>query len=194
MPAKTATIALIALFTFTACSRDEVITYRVPKEESLVMPPELAAESPALATEGAATFTWRAPSHWLDQGPSGMRRGSFQVPGDGDATADLSIIAFPGDAGGMAANINRWRGQVGLASVSPEEVQAGIEHTDTDYMHVDLVTMTGQLGGVPTRIDGAIFNNAGESWFIKFMGPAEIVAAESNNFRAFVKTVAPVNR
>ena len=194
MSARLATIALIALFTLTACSRDEVRSYRVPKEASPKMPGVTAEAAFPAATGTAAAMTWQAPDHWEDQGASGMRRGSFQIPGDGDATADLSIIAFPGDAGGMAANVNRWRGQVGLPSLLPAQIDAEIEHPDTAYLHVDLVTMTGETAGVPTRIDGAIFNYGGESWFIKFMGPAEIVARENDNFRAFVQTVAPAHR
>lgn len=193
MPERLATTALIALFTLTACSRDEVRSYRVPKEASPQMPGATAAAS-APATGTAAALTWQAPNHWVDQGAGGMRRGSFQVPGDGEAMADLSIIAFPGDAGGLAANVNRWRGQVGLPNLPPAQIDAEIEHTDTAYFHVDLVTMTGEAAGVPTRIDGAIFNHGGESWFIKFMGPAQLVAQESANFRAFVQTVAPANR
>lgn len=191
MPARLAILALTVLFTLTACSRDEVRSYRVPKEESPQMP---GATAGGAQTTGGAALTWQAPDNWLDQGASGMRRGSFQVPGENGETADLSIIAFPGDAGGLAANINRWRGQVGLPNLSPAQVDASVEHTDTAYLHTDLVSMTGEAGGVPTRIDGAIFNYAGESWFIKFMGPADLVARENQNFRAFVQTVAPANR
>ena len=46
-----------------------------------------------------------------------MRRGSFTIRGEGNATADLSIVALPGAAGGLVENLNRWRGQVGLASL-----------------------------------------------------------------------------
>lgn len=196
MRALPAIIVLTALFTLSACSRDEVRSYRVPKEESPTMPGATAAAatagSPSAPT--GATLTWQAPAGWLDQGPSGMRRGSFQVPGDAGDVADLSIIAFPGDAGGLAANVNRWRGQVGLPALSPAQVDASVEHTDTAYFHVDLVSMTGEAAGVPTRIDGAIFNYDGQSWFIKFMGPAELVARENQNFRSFVQTVAPTGR
>ncbi len=191
MPARPAIIAIIALVTLTACSPDEVNSYRVPKETSPTMP---GAGGEAPVSTGGGALTWQAPDHWLDQGASGMRRGSFQVPGEGEAVADLSIIAFPGDVGGLAANVNRWRGQVGLPNLSPAQIDAEVEHTDTAFFHVDIVTMTGDAGGIPTRIDGAIFNHAGESWFIKFMGPAELVARENDNFRAFVNTVAPANR
>ena len=50
---------------------------------------------------------------WVVKPPAPMRKATFGVPA-GSAEADLSITAFPGDVGGELANINRWRGQVGL--------------------------------------------------------------------------------
>ena len=86
MPARLAIAALAALFTLTACSRDEVRSYRIPKEASPQMPGAAAAASASPAA-GSAAFTWQAPEGWVDQGPSGMRRGSFQVPGENGETA-----------------------------------------------------------------------------------------------------------
>ncbi len=191
MPKRLAALIPLALLLFTACSRDEVRTYRVPKEAA---PEPMVASSPAAAAETSGELGWNAPDHWEELPASGMRRGTFTLRGEGDATADLSIIAFPGDVGGLAANVNRWRGQVGLPALAPDAVDATIEHADTASFHVDFVSMSGNAAGVPTRIDGAIFSHGGESWFVKLMGPADLVAAESNNFREFVGTIAPANR
>lgn len=59
---------------------------------------------------GVQTVTWTAPSSWTTKPLSAMRKGSFTVHGSDGAEADLSIISFPGDAGGVAENLNRWRG------------------------------------------------------------------------------------
>jgi hypothetical protein len=177
----------VALIVLAGCARDEVRSYRVPKEE----PPRLAMPSEASATASAGALTWQAPDHWQDQGAGGMRKGSFTIGGAGDATADLSIISFPGDAGGLGPNLNRWRGQIGLAPLPPDAVNAAIDHVDTPYFHADFVDFLGEADGQPTRIVGAILEHGGESWFFKLMGPAELVAAETANFRAFVGTVAP---
>ncbi len=42
-----------------------------------------------------------------------MRVASFEVSENGK-TADVSVIPLGGMAGGDLANVNRWRGQVGL--------------------------------------------------------------------------------
>lgn len=187
MPARLAPLFLVFAIIFAGCGRDEVTSYRVPKETSLAVPGLNAPATP----EGGGMLTWNAPDHWNDLGATGMRRGSFAIEGENGQTADLSVIAFPGNVGGLAANVNRWRGQVGLPALTPAEIDASVEHTDTAHFHIDIVTMTGQSNGEPTRIDGAIFSFGTESWFIKLMGPADLVAAENANFRAFVASVAP---
>lgn len=194
MPTRLAALPLLLLLTLSGCNRDEVRTYRVPKEATPAMPGTTAAASaPSSSAASSGSLTWSAPDHWEELPAGGMRRGSFTLHGEGDTTADLSIIAFPGEAGGLAANVNRWRGQVGLPALSPDAVQASIAHADTASFHVDFVSMTGEASGKPSRIDGAIFNFGGESWFVKLIGPSALVAAEAENFRAFVGTIAPAN-
>tara|TARA_B110000305_G_scaffold229155_1_gene279801 strand:- start:2803 stop:3387 length:585 start_codon:yes stop_codon:yes gene_type:complete len=193
MSTRLVALPLLLLLTLTGCSRDEVRSYRVPKEATPAMPRTSAAAAAPTSSAQAGSLTWSAPDHWEELPASGMRRGSFTLSGEGTTTANLSIIAFPGDAGGLAANVNRWRGQVGLPSLSPDAVQASIEHADTASFHVDFVSMTGEASGKATRIDGAIFNFGGESWFVKLIGPADLIATEAENFRAFVGTITPAN-
>ena len=159
----------------------------------------MAALPPAVRNAGgdtdtATALTWTAPDSWEEQTAGGMRRGSFAIMGEDGAKADLSIIAFPGDAGGQAANLNRWRGQIGLPALTAEEAEASVEHIDTPAFHVDVVNYLGESQGVPTRIMGAILHHGGESWFFKFMGPDELVASHSQAFRNFLQTVAPTTR
>ena len=54
-----------------------------------------------------------------------MRRATFLVKGADGQSAEIAVSVFPGDVGGLMANINRWRGQIGLGPVAPDEI-AGI--------------------------------------------------------------------
>ncbi|WP_221030956.1 hypothetical protein [Actomonas aquatica] len=195
MPSRLALIATLGALLLAGCAREEIRTYRVPKEDPMAaVPPAMRTASGATVPTdagAAAQLAWSAPAHWQEQEASGFRRGSFTIPGDGGASADLSIIAFPGDAGGLGANLNRWRGQIGLPELPEADVQATVEHVDTPTFHVDFIDYLGEADGAPTRIVGAILHFGNESWFFKLMGPAELVAAETPNFRAFVDTVAP---
>lgn len=180
----------LAAFMLGGCAREEIRSYRAPKEDPMAtLPP--AMRNTGGDTETAGALTWTAPDNWEEQTAGGMRRGSFAITGENGAKADLSVIAFPGDAGGLAANLNRWRGQIGLPTLTADEVQASIEHIDTPAFHVDFVNYLGVSQGVPTRIAGAILNHGNESWFFKLMGPDELVASQIEAFRNFLQTVAP---
>ncbi|MCC5025234.1 MAG: hypothetical protein J6386_21715 [Candidatus Synoicihabitans palmerolidicus] len=174
----------------TSCAKDEVQAYRVPKE---IADPSLTAPASAgSASSGTSDLVWSAPDHWVEKPGSGMRRSSFTLTDADGATADLSIISFPGDVGGLTANINRWRGQISLPPLSEVDAEATIEHIDTPTFHVDFVDYLGTANDVPTRIVGAILHHGDQSVFFKLMGPASLVEAETANFRAFIQTIAPV--
>jgi len=193
MPSCLFTISLVAALLLTGCQKDEVHAYRVPKE---VPPPSSAVETASTASTGPAAsaqggLTWQAPDHWEELTANGVRRGSFKATNAAGDTADISLIAFPGDVGGLAANLNRWRTQVGLNPLPEAEVQTTIEHQDTPYFHLDFVNYLGESNGLPTRVAGAVTSHGGETWFFKIIGPATIVDAELGAFRAFLQTLAP---
>ena len=55
-----------------------------------------------------------------------LRLSSYQIPVL-DSFADLSVTKFGGDAGGVAANVNRWRKQLGLQPETLEEIQSKVK-------------------------------------------------------------------
>lgn len=140
----------------------------------------------AVPTAGGSDLKWTAPESWAPKAGSAMRKGSYAVKGDG-IEADFAITAFPGDTGGLHANLNRWRGQVGLPNASATELDASIQHLDgLGGMHFDIVDLVGPSG---TRMLGAITSYNGNSWFFKLMGPDALVAGEKQAFIEFLHTV-----
>ena len=49
-----------------------------------------------------------------------MRKASFVVEEADGAKVDISATSFPGESGGLLANINRWRGQLGLHALDAD--------------------------------------------------------------------------
>lgn len=143
--------------------------------------------STAVPTAGGSDLVWSAPATWTPKTGSAMRKGSFSVKHDG-AEADLSITAFPGDTGGLHPNLNRWRGQVGLPTASPAELDAALQHVDGQGLHFEIIDLVG-TGAKPTRLLGAIAYYNGNSWFFKLTGPDSLVAGEKPAFLAFLQTV-----
>lgn len=143
----------------------------------------------ALPTAEGSALVWTAPADWQAK-PAGMiRKGSYNVPGENGAVADLSITAFPGDTGGLFANVNRWRGQIGLPPIAESALDANIERLDANGFNLVIVDATGTNNGQPTRLLGAIVPFQGQTWFFKLVGPAPVVAKQQAAFRTFLTTV-----
>lgn len=143
---------------------------------------------PSSAVAAGNALTWTAPAHWQAKAPGMVRKGSFTVVGEAGANGDLGITAFPGDTGGLHANVNRWRGQIGLAPAGNAEIEAGIEHLDVNGLHIDFVELLGPQG---IRLLGAIVPFNQETWFFKLTGPDALIAKERAAFREFIQTVKP---
>ncbi len=187
----------------TGCRKQEVASYRVPKEAVPTLPGAAAdnqmAGSPAaggagiagtaVATASGNALAWSAPAHWTVKTASAMRKGSYTIKGDG-AEADVSITAFPGDVGGDLANLNRWRGQLQLAPVGQAEFEAATQHLDSNSLHMTVADIVGS-GSPAQRILGAMVPFEGATWFVKVTGPDALLTKEKPAFLAFLATVKP---
>ncbi len=133
---------------------------------------------------------WEPPAHWKAGGPRPMRLASFTVPGADNKEADLSISALGGAAGGLLANINRWRTQqLGLAAATEADLpklSSEVPVTGGSATVVDFAG-DGELKG--TRMLAAIVARNDRTWFFKLTGPEAVVGAEKENFVKFLKSV-----
>lgn len=202
---------ILPLLLLSGCREAKVTSYRVPKESPEPLPPILTGDVPAAPhpTTGAPTagvdpsmantavptaaggdLSWTAPAHWKPKPASAMRKGSYAIVGPEGAEADLSITAFPGNVGGDLANINRWRGQISLPPIAESDLATQSEHIDANGFHITFVDFA-NTANPPQRITGAIVPFGNATWFVKLMGPDNVVAPEREAFLAFLQTLQP---
>lgn len=201
------------LLLLVGCEQPEPTAYRIPKEERPVAadvdahPHAHAAASgvagdsspprtgmtvlPGMA-ESAGAFAapaMAAPPHWQAKPLGQLRRGSWDIPNPNGSAADMSVLVFPGDVGGLEANINRWRQQIGLG---PETV-ADLEEIQVDGRSGTFVRLEGNQpmpgSTVPLATLGWIVAVGEGTWFFKMTGEREHVLAEEPAFREFIDTV-----
>ncbi len=145
-----------------------------------------SGEAPAATNAPApGELAWTAPASWETKPLGAMRKASYTVGGQ----ADFSLIAFPGQAGGDLANINRWRGQVQLPPLTEAQLPAETQSLASGPLTFTLVDFTGQSKAGPTRLVGAILAFGDQSYFFKLMGPDAVVASAKPEFIAFLKSV-----
>lgn len=143
----------------------------------------------AVPTAGGANLAWTAPAHWQSKAGSSMRKGTYVITGDGGATAELAITAFPGDVGGEVANVNRWRGQIQLTPVSGAEVESALQRLSANGLNLAILDIANPGLNPPVRMLGAMVPFSGATWFFKLTGPDALVAKEKPAFVEFIKTV-----
>jgi len=64
---------------------------------------------------------WALPPGWTEEKGSGDRRATLRL-GGAPPRLELSVVKLPGLAGGVLANVNRWRGQMGYPPLAEAEV------------------------------------------------------------------------
>ncbi len=181
---------MAALLLVAGCNNDDskITVYRIPKEA----PPAAPAmpQQAGMNGEAAPAVHWTAPEGWEEQPATGFRKGSFLARGADGKQADISVISFPQQAGGLLANVNRWRDQLKLAPIT-NEAEAGtpMPVAGRDMFFVDLVSAQPLKDGAKTRILGGIFPLNGETWFFKMMGPDQLVEVQRETFQKFLGSV-----
>lgn len=90
--------------------------------------------------------TWNLPEGWTQEAGEEMRFATIKIAAD-DQTLELTVIPLPmPPTDGMLSNINRWRGQLGLAPVD----DAGLAKESTTVQLADstatLVNLVGKSG------------------------------------------------
>jgi len=114
------------------------------------------------------------------------------VKGEGGKTADVGVFPLPGMAGSDLANVNRWRGQVGLAELDEDALAKAAEPVPMAGSQAKLFDMAGQNAGSgeKTRILAAIFRQQDMAWFFKMTGDDALVASQKPAFVEFLKSVS----
>jgi hypothetical protein len=107
-----------------------------------------------------------------------MRVGSYSVEGSDGESLDFSITTFPGDVGGLLANVNRWLEQVGLQKVDKEGLSEYLSPIKLDGKPAQLVVAEND----EQSLYAAMYFGSESSWFIKIMGDSTLAKVEKNNF------------
>jgi hypothetical protein len=101
----------------------------------------------------------------------------------------VNVSQLTGDGGGLAANVNRWRGQLGLAAVDEAEIAKlpTIDATGVKTVVAD-ITGTDARAGKPARLVGVVVPANGATWFYKLMGDPAVVGAQKEALVRFVQS------
>ena len=179
--------AFVAALALVSCNNDKIEVYSIPKKGvTVAMQNGMPGMPPAPVGNPAK---WVKPEGWSEQPLTEMRLGSFKVDGSNATSADVSVTAFPGDAGGLAPNVNRWRGQLQLPPLEEAQLQQTIQRTEVEGVQTYLVDLqTPENAPKPSRILGAVLETPDRTWFVKMTGSPELIESQRQKFLNFVKS------
>lgn len=187
LPLRAAVSILSTTLVLAGGCNDEsggIQSYRVPKE---------TAAPPVRASSPSGPMQWDLPDGWRQlPNPNQMRFATLGA-GDGAAQVETAITRLGGPAGGIEANINRWRGQLGLPSVGADEMDRDvhpIRAAGADGIWIDLIgPAQGDDASAAPRMLAAIFPSDTTTWFIKTVGSRAALEPYRDGFIALCESV-----
>ena len=189
-------VAALAALALAGCSGGEVTHARVPKQEGgpggAGMPMGgmgggmAGGEVPPPPRPTEGVLHWTLPKGWTETDGGGMRFATLKAPAAGKL--DVSVVVLPGPAGGELANVNRWRGQIGLPPMDEAAMAGARKAVKTKAGEVALYDFTSE-GTVKSRLVAGLIVVQGNTWFVKMVGDLDPVVASRRDFIRIVESL-----
>jgi hypothetical protein len=186
-------LALSVLLVCAGCRRAEVTHYQTRKAADTT----LASAAPGPMMGGASSdiapppqpasggLKWTLPNGWTQTAGSGMRYATIKPTVAG---LDVSVVVLAGPAGGELANVNRWRGQLGLQPMD-ENALASTRSSVRAKAGALTVYEFASEGAKKTRMVAALLEADGSTWFVKMLGDDAKVAAARSDFNHLLRSL-----
>ena len=129
-------------------------------------------------------MSFDVPDGWVSGSLKPFRKISWNI-GNDDKKAEFYISSLAAAGSNVEQNVNRWRGQAGLKSLSKEELSNEVEDISVGGESGSLIVISGEK----QSIIGAIVVKGDTGWFFKLVGDPGVVSQEKDNVRAFLKSV-----
>lgn len=129
--------------------------------------------------------SWTIPAGWSQDIGSGMRFATLR-PAAGEP--EIAVSNFPGDVGGLLANVNRWRGQIGLDPVTEDD----LPNETREVMVGEVKAVLADLGGEKPddqKVLALSIPHGGKTWFVKMSGPAKVLDDHEEEFMTFAQSI-----
>lgn len=133
---------------------------------------------------------WDTPENWTNLGPARMVNARYEIS-QNDKKAVVSISNFPGQVGGLEANVNRWRRNAGLGAMPLAEIEKNLKYVESDGNQAILVDLTSKEESQTESIL-AVWDyreKTQTSWFYKLQGDFDVVDSTKEEFFKFIESI-----
>lgn len=152
---------------------------------------------PGSGSPGGSGWAYEAPESWHRGPERPMRIVTFSA--DSEGLSECYVAVLSGAAGGVEANINRWREQMRQPPLTPEEIAAlpviSMLGREAAYVEITgeyaaMAGMGGTAEAVPAQMMlGAVCSLDDSTVFVKMTGPETMMRNEIEHFKAFCSSL-----
>ena len=177
----------VCLVCAAACAREDRAAAEKRAESELARG-ELVAFAPRSATSDVE-LAWDLPDGWRVRVPGPRQAAAFYVQGNPRVRCHLTLLA--GDGGGLAATVDRWRRENGLAPARTEDLErlSVVRFLEREARVVDIEARP-EDGSERTALVGLVASDPSGSAVFELSGPRELVHAERGKFLALARSLA----
>ncbi len=163
-------------------------TTTAPGPEAPPPADEPKGDTPAPEQEPAAAGPWTVPERWVTvPGERPMRLATFEIP-DEAGPIEVAVTQFPGRVGGELANINRWRGQMGLPAAAEAELEDLVDRFEAPGYDAYIARIAGAEAHMLAV--GVYEAAADRTWFVRATAPAGAIDRVEPEMTAFARSIA----
>ncbi len=157
-----------------------------PAASQVQAAPKAAEPPPAqVAVAGEGLSTPAAPSKWKQVAPGAMQTAKFTIE-SAQGKAEVAVSSLSGDGGGVAPNVNRWRGQLGLPPFGDAELKQALQQPPEGAGEGYFVDLKNDAS--KRRMLAAGIKKGGSTWFYKMTGDDGLVESEKKAFLEYIKS------
>ena len=173
---------------FYSCNNEKSVTvYKVKKADSLI----------SKQNNNKFSLSWTTPNNWVEKKATDFRLASYDVNALNGDIVDLSITVFPGDAGGIESNVNRWRRQINLTPLDLNQLmnESLIQSSMLGEFYIfDLYNESNNQAMIAAILPCYYNSNSIiETIFVKMMGSIDTLSDLKYEFELFCKSIHKLN-
>lgn len=191
--------AIAGALILAGCAEDEAQVHEAPEGVETIAEADRAAPDPRPerpTTTGAppeqaeaaapSEQPWTTPESWSESPDVPSMRLATLVIDDESGPVEVAISRFAGDVGGMLANVNRWRGQVGLPPVGQAELDGLLERFESPGFEGALLHIEGERQHM---LVASIYETAADrTWFVRVLEEPEIAERVKDEVFEFARS------
>ncbi len=175
-------LGFIAIVSLSACQKPQPMAYDAEKS------PVSAGSGVSFSSKlNQAKFKYKLPKGWQEVAPGPMRVASFKAPLSNGRTVEVAVTTLSGPAGGLLANVNRWRGQVGLGAIASDQLGTQIKLISDGPNRISFVEILNPTS--QQMVLAGIIESESDTWFFKSMGPVADLKSIQTPLIELIKSV-----